>query len=94
MNKRKTIIVATLALASLGVMSGVEAQQQPAQQAAPQLPQAPNMTFFVTSAGPARAPISAALKAPTSIVSNWQCAPKARIISGGRIHPESCRLIR
>ena len=24
----------------------------------------------------------------------WQCAPKARIISGGGIHPESCRLIR
>jgi hypothetical protein len=29
-----------------------------------------------------------------SHVSSWQCAPKARIISGGRIHPESCRLIR
>jgi transposase len=27
-------------------------------------------------------------------VRKWQCAPKARIISGGRIHPESCRLIR
>ena len=27
-------------------------------------------------------------------VANWQCASKARIISGGRIHPESCRLIR
>jgi hypothetical protein len=25
---------------------------------------------------------------------SWQCAPKARIISGGGIHPESCRLIR
>ena len=23
----------------------------------------------------------------------WQCAPKARITSGGRVHPESCRLI-
>jgi hypothetical protein len=23
----------------------------------------------------------------------WQCAPKARITSGGGIHPESCRLI-
>jgi hypothetical protein len=23
----------------------------------------------------------------------WQCAPKARITSGGRFHPESCRLI-
>jgi hypothetical protein len=34
------------------VTSGVEAQQQPTQQAAPQLPQAPNMTFFVTSVGP------------------------------------------
>jgi hypothetical protein len=41
MHKPKTFIVATLALASLGMMSGVEAQQQPAQQAAPQLPQAP-----------------------------------------------------
>src|SRR5262249_17361800 len=25
---------------------------------------------------------------------DWQCASKARIISGGRFHPESCRLIR
>ncbi len=54
MHKPKTLIVATLALASLGVMSGGEAQQQPAQQAAPQLPQAPNMTFFVTGAGPGK----------------------------------------
>jgi hypothetical protein len=23
----------------------------------------------------------------------WQCTPKALITSGGRIHPESCRLI-
>jgi hypothetical protein len=42
MNKPKTFIFAALALASVGVTSGVEAQQQPAQQAAPQLPQAPN----------------------------------------------------
>jgi hypothetical protein len=54
MNKAKTIIVAALALASLGVTSDVDAQQQPAQQAAPQLPQAPNMTFFVTSVGPGK----------------------------------------
>jgi hypothetical protein len=55
MYKPKTFIVATLALASLGVMSGVEAQQQqPAQQAAPQLPQAPEMTFFVTGVGPGK----------------------------------------
>ena len=54
MNKPKTTVVAALALASLCVTSGVEAQQQPAQQAAPQLPQAPNMTFFVTSAGPGK----------------------------------------
>ena len=73
MNKAKTIIVAALALASLGVASDVEGQQQPAQQAAPQLPQAPNMMFFVTSVGPGKgAPISAALKVPTSIVSNWR----------------------
>jgi hypothetical protein len=26
-------------------------------------------------------------------VAYWPCAPKARIISGGRFHPESCRLI-
>jgi Family of unknown function (DUF6348) len=26
-------------------------------------------------------------------VKTWPCAPKARITSGGRIHPESCRLI-
>src|SRR5215467_9590053 len=54
MNKPKTFIVATLALASLRVMSGVEAQQQQPQQAAPQLPQAPNMSFFVTSVGPGK----------------------------------------
>src|SRR5262245_33573168 len=54
MNKAKTIIVAALALASLGVTSDVDAQQQPAQHAAPQLPQAPNMTFFVTSVGPGK----------------------------------------
>ena len=54
MNKPKTTVVAALALASLCVTSGVEAQQQPAQQAAPQLPQAPNMTFFVTGAGPGK----------------------------------------
>ena len=28
-----------------------------------------------------------------ALVCYWQCAPKARITSGGRIHPESCRLI-
>ena len=54
MNKAKTMIVAAVALASLGVTSDVEAQQQPAQQATPQLPQAPNMTFFVTSVGPGK----------------------------------------
>jgi hypothetical protein len=26
-------------------------------------------------------------------VAFWQCAPKARITCGGRIHPENCRLI-
>src|SRR5262245_1198929 len=54
MNKTNTFIIAALALASLGVTSGVEAQQQPAQQAAPQLPQAPNMTFFVIGIGPGK----------------------------------------
>ena len=29
-----------------------------------------------------------------SKVESWPCAPKARIITGGRFHPESCRLIR
>src|SRR6266702_2463313 len=27
-------------------------------------------------------------------VGSWQCAPKARITSGGGFHPDSCRLIR
>src|SRR6476660_5084182 len=49
MSKSKALIIATLAL---GVTSGVNAQQQPP--AAPQLPQAPNMTFFVTGAGPGK----------------------------------------
>ena len=49
MSKSKAFIIAALAM---GVTSGVNAQQQPA--AAPQLPQAPNMTFFVTGAGPGK----------------------------------------
>ena len=48
MSKSKAFIVAALAF---GFTSGVEAQQ-PA--APPQLPQAPNMTFFVTGAGPGK----------------------------------------
>ena len=50
MIKSKSIIVTGLALALLGVTSGIEAQQ-PTQPTAPQLPQAPNMTFFVTGIG-------------------------------------------
>ena len=46
MSMSKALIIAALAL---GVISGANAQQQPAP---PQLPQAPNMTFFVTGAGP------------------------------------------
>src|SRR6185503_9559709 len=49
MSKSKVFIAAALAL---GVSSSVTAQQQPA--APPQLPQAPNMTFFVTGAGPGK----------------------------------------
>jgi hypothetical protein len=49
MSKPKAFIVAALAL---GVASGVNAQQQPP--APPQLPQAPNMTFFVTGNGPGK----------------------------------------
>ena len=54
MNKSKASIVLTVALAMLGVTSVVEAQQQPATPAPPALPQAPNMTFFVTGAGPGK----------------------------------------
>jgi hypothetical protein len=50
MNKSKVSLF--LAALALGVTSGVNAQQQPP--APPQLPQAPNMTFFVTSAGPGK----------------------------------------
>ena len=49
MSKSKAFIIAALAM---GVTSGVNAQQQPA--APPQLPQAPNMTFFVTGSGPGK----------------------------------------
>src|SRR5215204_7059273 len=49
MSKSKALIIAALAL---GVTSGVNAQQQ--QPAPPQLPQAPNMTFFVIGAGPGK----------------------------------------
>jgi hypothetical protein len=41
MNKPKILICAALALEWVGVTSGVQAQQPPAQPAAPQLPQAP-----------------------------------------------------
>ena len=54
MNKSKIVVCAALALASIGVTSGVQAQQPPAPPAAPQLPQSPNMTFFVTGAGPGK----------------------------------------
>ena len=47
MSKSTALIVAALAL---GVTSGVNAQTP----APPQLPQAPNMTFFVTGAGPGK----------------------------------------
>src|SRR5262245_43264272 len=49
MSKSKVFIVAAVAF---GVTSGVSAQQQPP--APPQLPQAPNMTFFVTGMGPGK----------------------------------------
>jgi len=45
MNKSKLLIIAVLALG--GVAADAEAQQ-------PQLPQSPNMTFFVTSFGPGK----------------------------------------
>ena len=47
MSKSKVLIIAAL---TLGVTSGVNAQTP----APPQLPQAPNMTFFVTGAGPGK----------------------------------------
>ena len=49
MTKSKALVIAALAL---GVTSGVNAQQPPAPP--PQLPQAPNMSFFVTGAGPGK----------------------------------------
>src|SRR6187549_3046642 len=50
MNPSKTFLLA-VALAPLLVLSGAQAQQQPAP---PPLPQAPDMTFFVTGAGPGK----------------------------------------
>jgi hypothetical protein len=49
---RSVKFVVVSAFASLFVVSGAQAQQTPAQ--APQLPQAPEMTFFVTGAGPGK----------------------------------------
>jgi hypothetical protein len=51
MKNAKSSIAAALAIAPLLVLSGAQAQQQPAP---PQLPQAPEMTFFVTGAGPGK----------------------------------------
>ena len=65
MSKSKVFIAAALAL---GVSSSVTAQQP----APPPLPQAPNMSFFVTGKAPARAPISAASRAPTSTARRWR----------------------
>src|SRR5204862_7551148 len=50
MNNARTFAI--VALASLFAASAAEAQQQPVP--APQLPQAPEMTFFVTGAGPGK----------------------------------------
>src|ERR1700748_1017329 len=49
MTKSKALIIAALALG----VSSVNAQQQPPA-APPQVPPAPNMTFFVTGAGPGK----------------------------------------
>jgi hypothetical protein len=49
MSKSKVFVAGALAL---GLTSSVTAQQQPP--APPQLPQAPNMSFFVTGAGPGK----------------------------------------
>src|SRR3954471_8142159 len=49
--KSSSFIVGALTLTSLSLATVVDAQQQPAP---PQLPQAPNMTFFVTGAGPGK----------------------------------------
>jgi hypothetical protein len=43
------------------------------------------LTFFVTSAGPGKGADSAALKAPTSIVSNWRNATPREEKLGARI---------
>src|SRR5215218_2798100 len=51
MSRTKVLIAAALAL---GVTSVVNAQQQPPAAAPPQLPQAPNMSFFVTGARPGK----------------------------------------
>jgi RNA-directed DNA polymerase len=45
------------------------------------------------SYGTRRAPLRGVLDSSRQHVRNWQCAPKARITSGGGIHPENCRLI-
>ena len=49
--KTSKFIITAMALTSLSLVANVNAQQQPAPL---QLPQAPNMTFFVTGAGPGK----------------------------------------
>jgi hypothetical protein len=61
--KIHTAIVASAALVAAGSTIGW-AQQPP--------PQSPNMTFFVTSAGPGKGLISAAWKARTVNVKCWR----------------------
>src|SRR4051812_32127290 len=49
--KTSKLFITAMALTSLSLAAAVNAQQPPAP---PQLPQAPNMTFFVTGAGPGK----------------------------------------
>ena len=58
------LVVSAAALS--GEFFAAQAQQPP--------PQSPNMTFFVTGAGPGRALTSAASKALIGIVRNWRSA--------------------
>jgi hypothetical protein len=79
MKNSRALVVAAAALTFFPLLSPVGAQQPAAP--APQLPQAPNMTFFVTGAGPGKG----ADLGVTGIASSWPSATALAVRRGAPI---------